>query len=211
MPGPYNAGQSPTRVVLVQPDNTDYIAGGAGAPASKAQIVGNDGITNAVVASTTDGSGNTNPSVHTVAKVSLFNGTSWDRGRSIDAVAAGTGMGVISTAIAPHSAASGALASSATSVVASSLILKASAGNLYGFNVVSGASAGYLLIYDSATVPADGATTPKRAYVIAANASMSVSFEIPRRFASGIVLVFSTTGPFLKTASPTAFLSGEFV
>lgn len=116
----------------------------------------------------------------------------------------------LSTSVAPNALATSGTTGGATTVAAGSLILKASAGNLYGFNAVSGASAGYLLIYDSATVPADGATTPKRAYVLAANSSIDVSLPVPDRFASGIVMVFSTTGPFLKTISATAFLAGEF-
>src|SRR6478609_2808042 len=50
----------------------------------------------------------------------------------------------------------------ATTAVAGSQIAKATAGKLYGLNVVAGASAGYVMVYDSATVPADGATTPKK-------------------------------------------------
>lgn len=113
-------------------------------------------------------------------------------------------------ASSPNTIASSASTGAATAVAAGSLILKASAGNLYGINAVSGASAGYLLIYDSATVPADGVTTPRRAYVMAANSSLDVAFDVPKRFTSGITLVFSTTGPFTKTISATAFLAGEF-
>lgn len=116
----------------------------------------------------------------------------------------------VPVATAPSTAATAGTSGNATTVAAGSLILKASAGNLYSFNAVSGASAGYLLVYDSATVPADGATTPRRAYVMAANSSIDISLPIPDRFATGIVLVFSTTGPFLKTISATAFLAGEF-
>lgn len=97
-----------------------------------------------------------------------------------------------------------------TAAVAGSLILKASAGNLYGYNVVAGASAGYLMLFNSTTVPADGAVTPLKCIPIAANAGIDRSFDIPRRFGTGIVLVFSTTGPFTKTVSNTAFLSGDF-
>lgn len=116
----------------------------------------------------------------------------------------------VPVATAPSTAATAGTSGNATTVAAGSLILKASAGNLYSFNAVSGASAGYLLVYDSATVPADGATTPRRAYVMAANSSIDISLPIPDRFAAGITLVFSTTGPFLKTISATAFLAGEF-
>lgn len=110
----------------------------------------------------------------------------------------------------PSDQAGAALVPSATAAVAGSLILKASAGNLYGYNVVAGASAGYVMIFNSATVPADGAVTPLRCIPLAANAGIDRSFDIPRRFSTGITIVFSTTGPFTKTASATAFIAGEF-
>lgn len=110
----------------------------------------------------------------------------------------------------PTDSAGAALVSVATAAVASSLVLKASAGNLYGYNIVAGASAGYLMIFNSTTAPADGAVTPLRCIPVAANAGIDRAFDIPRRFSTGIVLVFSTTGPYTKTASATAFLGGEF-
>lgn len=114
-------------------------------------------------------------------------------------------------ALSPNTLPSSGVTTTATTAVAGSLILKASAGNFYGFNVVAGASAGYLMIFNSTTVPADGAVTPLRVYAVAANASLSVSWDIPRYHSAGIALVFSTTGPFAKAISATAFISGEFV
>lgn len=111
----------------------------------------------------------------------------------------------------PNSTSTSAPTSSATTVAAGSLIAKASAGNCYGFNVVAGASAGYFMLFNSATVPADGTVTPFRVYVVAANASLAVSWDTPRRFGTGIVGVFSTTGPFTKTISATAFIAIDYV
>ncbi len=133
----------------------------------------------------------------------IFNGTAWDRQRG-DTV----GAYVVD---APTGAAGQALASASTTALASSLVLKASPGNLYGFNVVTGASAGYLMIFDAISAPADGSVTPKRVIAIAANTSVDRTFGKPIRFNTGITLVFSTTGPFTKTASATAFLAGEVV
>lgn len=101
------------------------------------------------------------------------------------------------------------VATTRTTAADGSLVVKASAGNLYGFNVVAGASAGYILIYNSTTVPADGATQPFFALPVAANAGIAYNFDTPLRFTTGIVLVFSTTGPFTKTISNTAFLAGQ--
>ena len=109
----------------------------------------------------------------------------------------------------PSTVAAAGIVPVATTAVASSLVLKASAGNLYGVNCVAGASAGYLMLFNSTTAPADGAVTPLKVMPIAANAGMAMSFEIPVRFSTGCTAVFSTTGPFTKTASATAFISGE--
>lgn len=112
---------------------------------------------------------------------------------------------------APSGLAANALTISANSLLASSLVLKAAAGNLYGFNVVAGAVPGYLMIYDAVAAPGDGVTTPKYAIPVGATSGVDRSFIIPLRFATGIVMVFSSTGPLIKTASATAFLAGEVV
>lgn len=111
----------------------------------------------------------------------------------------------------PNALATSAPTSTQTATAAGSLIAKTSAGNCYGFNVAAGASAGFLLLFDSATVPADGTVTPKKVYAVAANATLAVHWDVPRRFGSGIVAVFSTTGPFTKTISATAFVSVDYV
>lgn len=99
----------------------------------------------------------------------------------------------------------------ATATVAGSQIAKASAGKLYGLNVVAGASAGYILVFDSATVPSNGAVTPKKAIALAANASLERSWDRGLVFANGIVVVFSTTGPYTNTISATAFIETEVI
>lgn len=120
-------------------------------------------------------------------------------------------QGAVTTQEAPTTLAAAAVPSAAqTTAAAGSIIAKASAGNLYGYEVTAGASAGYLMLFDSTTVPIDGAVTPKKVHAIAANASLSRSFSPPIRFATGIVAVFSTTGPFTKTISATAFLGVDY-
>lgn len=115
------------------------------------------------------------------------------------------------TSTTPNSLATSAPTSTQTATATGSLIAKASAGNCYGFNAVSGASAGYLMLFDSTTVPADGTVTPKKVYVMAANSSLGLHWDVPRRFGTGITAVFSTTGPFTKTISATAFISVDYV
>ncbi|ARN82161.1 hypothetical protein [Methylocystis bryophila] len=103
---------------------------------------------------------------------------------------------------------SAALAPVVTSSAASALQLKASAGNLLSLMATSTVS-GWLLLFDATAAPADGAVTPKWVYPIAANGALNMAWPSPLAFASGIVAVFSTTGPFNKTASTTAFISGQ--
>jgi hypothetical protein len=112
---------------------------------------------------------------------------------------------------APSDLASAAATSFATTVAASGIVAKASAGNLYDFNITVGASAGFLMIFNSTTVPADGTVTPAFVIPLAANAGLAYTFPYPKRFSTGISLAFSTTGPFTKTASVTAFIGGSFM
>lgn len=118
---------------------------------------------------------------------------------------------ILYTSLAATSAAGTALTTVATAAVAGSLVVKASAGNLYGFNVAAGASAGFVMLFNANSAPADGAVTPLKVYALAANATMEMAFTPPIRCSAGITLVFSTTGPFTKTISATAFISGDAV
>ena len=101
-----------------------------------------------------------------------------------------------------------ALASVATSVAASSLVLKGSAGNLFSLMATATVS-GWLLLFDATSAPADGTVTPKWAYPILAGGALNMAWLNPLVFATGVTVVFSTTGPFTKTASATAFISGQ--
>lgn len=104
-----------------------------------------------------------------------------------------------------------------TSIVSASVesnhVLKASAGTLYGLDVTTGAAAGYVMLFNATSAPGDGAVTPIKAWVVSANSSLGISYipGPPLAFSTGITAVFSTTGPFTKTASATAFFSGEVV
>jgi hypothetical protein len=89
-------------------------------------------------------------------------------------------------------------------------IFKTTSGNLFGFSVTTGATAGYVLVFNSATVPADGAVTPVACYVAPASNTLGVAFTpVPLTLSNGIVLVFSTSGCFTKTISATSFFLAE--
>lgn len=85
-----------------------------------------------------------------------------------------------------------------TTVNNSALQAKASAGNLYGASMTAGATAGFLIAYNSATVPTGGAALTAAlilaAVPVAANGFASIGgTPYPDRFSAGIVLLFSTS------------------
>jgi len=188
-PPTYTTGQRTDLQANAAGSLLTQLATAAGAGISTATSGGSDGLSN----------------TQTVLRVNNFpmvwNGANWDRQRGDT-----TGTYVIT---APSAASGIALPQAANTAVSGSKTLKASAGNLYGYNIVTGGSAGYLMFFDSTTVPADGAVTPTRVIPVAANTGIDRSFNPPLRFATGIVAVFSTTGPYTKTISATAFLAGD--
>ena len=101
------------------------------------------------------------------------------------------------------------IASSQTATAASSLVLKASGGILNSLQANNSSTAGYLLVFDAASAPADGTVTPTFCYEMAANTTLQETWTYGVSFVTGITLVYSSTGCFSKTASATAFLAGQ--
>ena len=115
-----------------------------------------------------------------------------------------------STTSAPSSSSSAGITPVVSSAAEGSHVLKASAGNLYGLSATSGASAGYVMVFNATSAPADGAVTPIFCYSIPATSSLGSDYSgAPAVFATGITIVFSTTGCFTKTISATAFFAGS--
>lgn len=102
-----------------------------------------------------------------------------------------------------------ALATEANSTVAEGSRVVCSADcRLYGFLATTGASAGYVLIFDATSAPSDGTVTPKLCYSVPATSTVAASWgDIPAQFTTGLTIVFSTTGCYTKTVSATAFFS----
>jgi hypothetical protein len=147
----------------------------------------------------------------TNSSMRVFNGTSWDRLRTIQG-AASTGLGTIAIERAPSTNAAAAIAPVATTVAASNVVLKGSGANVHSINAVTGASAGVVFLFNAISIPSDGTVTPVKAWIVAANSSLSEAFNPPLRLGTGATLAFGTgTSPFTLTASTTAFLSGEAV
>jgi hypothetical protein len=97
-----------------------------------------------------------------------------------------------------------------STVAEASHLIKAAPGNLYSLYVTTAATAGYLMTFNADAAPADGAVTPVECVLAPANSTISISFDGPPDiYSTGIVAVFSATGCFLKTASPTAFFKAR--
>lgn len=190
------AGKSVGDNTPVQAYQPVRLVDAAGAPTTAPAATG-DGSTKVAGVNGTSSASNANPFPTTTAGVT--------------STAVSSATNPFPTSTTPNSLATSAPTSTQTATATGSLIAKASAGNCYGFNAVSGASAGYLMLFDSTTVPADGTVTPKKVYVMAANSSLGLHWDVPRRFGTGITAVFSTTGPFTKTISATAFISVDYV
>lgn len=101
-----------------------------------------------------------------------------------------------------------------SSALAANQIVKASAGNLYSFEVSAdstlSAAAWWIMIYNATSAPVDGAVTPLKCYAMPLGVTnYAAAFPVPIAFSTGITIGVSTTGCFTKTASTHAFISGD--
>jgi len=120
-------------------------------------------------------------------------------------------QGAVATKPGSSASSADALAAVISSAAESGHVLKASAGNLYDAYVTAGATAGFLMVFNATSAPADGAVTPQDCLQVPANTTQSLftAGTPPESFSTGITAVFSTTGCFTKTASATAFFHGR--
>lgn len=102
------------------------------------------------------------------------------------------------------------------SALCSNSVLKNTAGVLNSFEVSADATlAGaiwYVMVFDAASLPADGAVTPAKCYQQPSGTTQMGGTLGPGgvTFGTGIVIGVSTTGCFSKTASTHAFIAGDF-
>lgn len=119
----------------------------------------------------------------------------------------------VNSSPAPSSASTIGVAPVASTAAESGHILKAAAGNLYalGVTIKSGPGTGNVLVFNSTTVPADGAVTPLKCFAIGfTDGSMDYTKTIPSYFGTGISVAYSSAAScFTKTASATAYFSWE--
>jgi hypothetical protein len=104
-----------------------------------------------------------------------------------------------------------------TPALASALVMKNSAGNLYSVNAtaITGGAAGYLVVVNAAAAPANGAAIAPLdfCYFPAGAAGCSLSHgSIPINFPTGIVALITTApSPYTYTnGTDTAAISGDY-
>lgn len=111
--------------------------------------------------------------------------------------------------VAPTAVAGAGITPVVSTALETGHVIKAGAGNLYGFCVVSTTAAGYVQVFNSTTVPAAGAVTPVLSGYIGAFGTLDIDFNPPLAFSTGISIAFSaSTTPFTKTDSATAMITG---
>lgn len=141
-----------------------------------------------------------------IGAVELKNGTDDTRAT----VTAGNALKVDGSAVTqPVSHA--AKTNAATTAYAASLVVKASAGTLYGITGYnSKASAQFIQLHDATALPSDTAV-PKVVITVPATSNFSIDFgNYGRSFATGIVVANSSTGQTLTTASADCWIDAQY-
>lgn len=103
------------------------------------------------------------------------------------------------------------LNASAAAYVAS-MVIKPGAGKLFGLSGYnSKASAQFIQLFDSATLPAEGAI-PKIVFTVSATSNFSADFGVyGRSFINGICLVNSSTGPTKTIGSADIWADAQYL
>ena len=160
---------------------------------------------------------------NTIGAVTQASGPWTENLTQVNSVAISTGAGAVGTgtqrtAVGQDVTTVAGATTCRTNVVSTTAesghVLLAAAGSLCSLTVVVGATSGYVLVFDATSAPIDGAVTPAWWFPVKSdgtNGGAAVSWQAgsPRTFATGITAVFSTTGPFTKTASATASFSAQ--
>lgn len=103
-----------------------------------------------------------------------------------------------------------AVAPQANTALASGSVLKPGAGTLFALNM-NATETGYFMLVDSASIPASGSVSPLRVWYFDSStlATLDKTFQPPLSLASGIAVLFSSSGPFTFTPATAAQIAGE--
>lgn len=98
----------------------------------------------------------------------------------------------------------------ATTVAASSIVVRTNAGGfMSAYGEDAAAAAGWLMAFNAVAAPADGAVTPLAVCHAAAATGCTINMSPGVPVTTGLVLVWSSTGPFTKTAA-TAYIEVQY-
>ena len=102
-------------------------------------------------------------------------------------------------------------ANNSSNVYEASRLIKGGEGVLLGFTVYnSNAAAQFILLFDAAQVPANGAV-PVAVFTVATVANLAVNWIPGRTFRRGIVICNSSTGPTLTIGAADCFFDAQYV
>lgn len=123
----------------------------------------------------------------------------------------GLGAQAQTTSIGGTTTSLGGLGHVVTATAASNKVVLGRPGNLYSVGVTVGGAAGFLLVYDALTAPADGTVTPVLCVAAPANTTTQYRWAPgpALRVTTGAVVVFSTGANCFSQTAATAFLWGS--
>jgi hypothetical protein len=91
------------------------------------------------------------------------------------------------------------------------LVVKSGPGKLYGFTVYNSGAAQFVLLFDSATLPAEG-VPPAAIFPVATVTALMVGYaDVGRAFGAGCVLCNSSTGPTKTIGAADCFFDVQYV
>lgn len=153
-----------------------------------------DGASNIVAQSANSASSSSGLPLQTYG--TLYNGSTIDGQRSMQATDMAAGLGVLATGIVPTSNASQGLTTVSAAGVASQ-VAKASAGNVYSLNIVNNTTAGFAFVYDSATALTTGtaftASLLRYCFPVAASSGIDKVWPVPLAMTNGTFEGISTS------------------
>ena len=93
----------------------------------------------------------------------------------------------------------------------SALVVKQAAGELLSLTCTPTTINGYIMVFDAVSIPSDGPVVPLFTWPCSQQAPFDRQWINPVQFSAGAIIMFSSTGPFMLTASNTAFIAAQAI
>lgn len=101
------------------------------------------------------------------------------------------------------------MALASTTTIENGHVFKATGGYLYSLSVTTSGTAGYAMVFDSPTVPSNGAVNPIACYTVGTTSPLLVKYDYPIAYTTGLSVAYSSTSCNTLTLSATAFMSAQ--